>query len=93
LYFSFFFLAEQAEDEYKTLRNYESLRGIAVTYVEQALTYKIDGELSTNIKQSLASDYGITDKNLQDTIIRNILLHPRVDTKEIPGEFGTYHFT
>jgi hypothetical protein len=80
-------------DAYNTLRTYEDLRAIAVNYIENTLRYKgEEADLSTDVKQG-PRDAAITnDDSILDIIIRNIVLHPHVNTSEV-HEFGTYRFT
>lgn len=67
---------------YNTLRTYEAIRAVAVNYIEQTLRYLEQGQDSSEIKRTLR-DAGVTDQeNVLDLIVRNIILHPHVNTRQ-----------
>jgi hypothetical protein len=84
---------KEQEEEQQVLNYYQEARRIALKYVSEVLRYQPQGELSSNIKQSLINEWGIAPDNIDfiDLVIRNIVLNENVDTTQ-KGNIGNYHF-
>jgi hypothetical protein len=85
-----FFYSEQ---EKQILNYYQEARKFALKYINEILKYQPQGEMSSNIKQSLINENGVAADNTDfiDLIIRNLILNENVLTTQM-GNVVNYYF-
>lgn len=101
-YYDDYYAAEERRrqqiETYATLRDYESLRAIALMYIDQVLRYKFEaGDTSDGLRAWLEQNHNIPNTRearwLGDLVIRQVIFNKDVDTKQlISDSFGEYHF-